>query len=66
MTERNSVWLYTSPDENFEYSYLHSNAILQFILKFERCKPHNAASHPTKCYVINNVKRFPAVYHGIQ
>ena len=31
---------YTSPNENFEYGYPHSNALLQFELKLERCKPH--------------------------
>ena len=36
---------YTSPNENFEYGYPHSNAPLQFHLKFERCKPHKAARH---------------------
>ena len=29
---------YRSPNENFEYGYPHSNAILQVGLKFERCK----------------------------
>ena len=56
---------YTSPNENVEYSYPHSNALLQFRLRLERCKLHNhdnAACHPTKCDVINDVKMFPAVY----
>ena len=56
---------YTSPNENFEYGYPHSNALLQFRLKFERCKPHNTASHPTKYDIINDVKLFPAVYRRI-
>ena len=38
---------YTSPNENFEYDFSHSNALLQFDLKLERCKPHKAACHPT-------------------
>ena len=42
---------YTSPNENFEYGYPHSNALLQFCLKLERCMSHNAACHPTKCAV---------------
>ena len=46
----------TSPNENFEYGYPHSNAFLQFYLKLERCKLHNAARHPTKCDVINDIK----------
>ena len=53
---------YTSPNENFEYGYTNSNALLQFRLKFERCKPCNTAHHPTKYDVINDVKLFPAVY----
>ena len=56
---------YTSPNENFEYGYPHSNALLQFELKLERCKPHEAARHPTKCDVINDVKLFPTVYRRI-
>ena len=44
---------YTSPNENFEYGYPHSNALLQFCVKFERCKPHKATYHPMKCDVIN-------------
>ena len=47
---------YTSPNENFEYGYPNSNALLWF------CKPHKAAHHPTKCEVINDVKLFPTVY----
>ena len=38
---------YTSPIENFEHVYPHSNALLQFSLKVKRCKPHKAARHPT-------------------
>ena len=34
-------------------------------LCMERCKPHKAARHPTKCDVINDVKLFPAVYRKI-
>ena len=56
---------YTSPNENFEYGYPHSNALLQFRLKLEHCKSHNAARHPTKCDVINDVKLFPTVYRRI-
>ena len=36
---------YTSPNEIFEYGYPHSNALLQYRLKFERLKPRNAARH---------------------
>ena len=56
---------YTSPNENFEYGYPHSNALLQFELKLERCKPHKPARHPKKCDVINDVKLFPTVYGRI-
>ena len=33
---------YTTPNENFEYGYPHSNAILPFHLKLECCKQHKA------------------------
>ena len=62
---RTYIRRYTSPNENFEYGYPHSNAVLQFELKFERCKPHSAARHPTKGDVINDVKLFPTVYRRI-
>ena len=51
---RTYIRRYTSPNENFEYGYPHSNAFLQFCLKFEHCKPHKAACHPTECDVIND------------
>ena len=56
---------YTSPNDNIEYDYPHSNALLQCLLKLERCKPHNAAHRPTKYDVINEVKLYPTVYHRI-
>ena len=62
---RTYIRRYTSPNENFEYGYPYSNALLQFRLKFELCKPHNTARHPTKYDVINDVKLFPAVYRRI-
>ena len=52
-------------NENFEYGYPHSNALLQFPLKLELSKPQKAARHPTKCDVINDVKLFPTVYRRI-
>ena len=52
---RTYIRRYTSPNENFEYGYPYSNALLQFELKLERCKPHKAARNPTKCDVINDV-----------
>ena len=33
---RTYIRLYTSPNENFEYGYPHSNALLQFRLEWER------------------------------
>ena len=56
---------YTSPNENFKCGYLNSNALLQFCLKLERCKPHNAAHHLMKYDVINNVRMYPTVYRRI-
>ena len=35
---------------------------LMHFCSFERCKPHNAARHPMKCDVINDVKVLPTVY----
>ena len=62
---RTYIRRYTSPNENFEYGYPHSNALLQFRLKNERCKPRNTACHLMKYDVINEVKLFPAVYSRI-
>ena len=62
---RTYIRRYTSPNENFEYVYPHFNALLQFELKLERCKPHKAARHPTKCDVISDVKLFTTVYRRI-
>ena len=59
------IRLYTSPNENFEYGYPLSNALLQFRLNFELCKPRNTAHHPTKYDVFHDVKLFPAVYRRI-
>ena len=56
---------YNSPNEEFEYGYPHSNALLQSRLKLESCKPQKAAHHPTICGVINDVKLFPTVYRRI-
>ena len=53
---RTYIRQYTSPNENFEYGYPHSNALLQFELKLERCKPHKVAHHPTKGDVIDTYK----------
>ena len=56
---------YTSPNENFEYGYPHSNVLLQLPLKLKRCKPHKAELHPTICDVMNGVKLFQTVYRTI-
>ena len=58
---RTYIRRHTSPNEIFEYGYPHSNALLQFELKLEHCKPHKAVRHQTKCDVINGVKLFPTV-----
>ena len=47
---------YTSPNENFEYGYPHSNVLLQFELKLEHSKPHKASCHPMKCDIVNDIK----------
>ena len=62
---RTYIQRYTSPNENFEYGYPNSNALLQFSPKLERWKPHKTARHPTRCEVINDVKLFPTVYRRI-
>ena len=62
---RTYIQRYTFPNENVEYGYPHSNAILLSRLKLERCKPLKDVRHPTKCDVINDVKLFPTVYHRI-
>ena len=59
------IWRYTSTNENFAYGYPHFNALLQFELKLERCKPHKPARHPTKCDVINDFNLFRTVYRRI-
>ena len=51
----------TNKQTNNEYGYLHSNALLQFDIKLERCKPYKATRHRRKCDVINDVKLFPTV-----
>ena len=56
---------YTSPNENFEYGYLYSNALLQSHLKLERCKPHKAVRHRMKCDVMNDIKLFLTVYNTV-
>ena len=58
---RKYIRRYTSPNENFEYGYPHSNALL----KKEHCKPDKATCRQTKCDVINDVKLFLTVYHRI-
>ena len=44
---RKYIRRYTSQNENFEYGYPHSNALLQFRLELKRCKPRKAARHTT-------------------
>ena len=59
---RRYIRRYTSPYENFEYGYPHSNVLLQFLLELEHCKLHKAIHHPTKYDIINDVKQYPTVY----
>ena len=55
-----------SPEnENFEYGYSHFNELLQTRLKSEHCERYEAARHPTKCDVINDVKLFPTINRRI-
>ena len=46
-----------SDDIPLEYGYPHSNALLQFCLKFEHCKPQKSARHLTIWDVINDYFR---------
>ena len=62
---RTYIRRYTSSNENVEYGYPHSDALLQCCLELDRCKPQNAARHPTKCDVINEVKLFSTVYRRV-
>ena len=55
----------TSPNENFEYGFPHSNELLKCHLKLERCKLHKATRSPMKCDIFNEVKLFQTVYHRI-
>ena len=48
--------------QNFVYDYPNSNALLQFCLALDLCKPHKAELHPAKCDLINDVTQFPTVY----
>ena len=62
---RTNIRRYTSRNENFEYGYPHSNALLQFCLKLGRRKLYKVARHPTICDIIYDVKTFLTVYHRI-
>ena len=62
---RLNIRRYTSPNENFEYGYPHSNAFLQFCPQLDGYKLQKAACHPTICSVINDVILFPTVYPRI-
>ena len=53
---------YNSTNENFEYGYPFSNALLQFPLKLKHCKRHKDVGHPTTYDIINDVKLFRTVY----
>ena len=53
---------YTFSHKNFKYGYPQFNALLQFDLKLECCKPYKAARHPMEGDVIADVKLFLTVY----
>ena len=55
----------TSSNENYEYGYPHSSALLQSRLKLEPRGALQDAHHPTKFDKINDIKLFPTVYHRI-
>ena len=48
---------YTSPNENFEYGYPHSNALLNFSLVLECCKSYKAACRPRKCTISDKISQ---------
>ena len=50
---RTYIRRYTSPNENFEYGHLHSNALLQFPFKLKSCKPHKAAFQHCVTYILS-------------
>ena len=52
---RTFIRRYTSPNENFEYGYPYSNALLMFPLKLEGYKLHKAARQLTICDIIYDV-----------
>ena len=60
---RTYIRRYTSPNEIFEYGYPHSNALPQFHLHFEPCKPH--LSKGDEINDVKLVKQFPTVYRRI-
>ena len=64
ISERISDDMHPPPphNENFEYGYPHSNALMQFDPKLECSKPHKAAHHPRKGDVIDDVKLFLTVF----
>ena len=59
---------YNSPNENLEYGYPYSNALLQFHRKLECFKLHKASRHAMKCDVIANCVQNESakVYTGIK
>ena len=62
---RPSIRQYTSPNENFECGYPHTNDPLQFYLNYVCSRPHKSAIHILECDIINDGKLFLTVYHRI-
>ena len=59
---RTYIRQYTSPNENLEYGYPHSNALLQFPLKLKRCKQHFIQRYVMWCdvgYTVANFWHYP-------
>ena len=57
-----NILRYTSPDENFEYGYPYSNALLQSRLII---MTHKGVHRQMKCDVMNAIKLFLTVYCSI-
>ena len=60
---RTFIRQHTSPNENL-------NTVIPILMHFcnfvtKRCNTHNAARHPMKCDIINDIKLFPTVYGRI-
>ena len=62
---RTYIIRYTSPNENFEYGYPHSNALLHFVSNWSvgsRIKQHVAKRNVTKLMTSNYFRQYIAGY----